>query len=498
MPSAPRLVATLLLLAGARLASAQPSCNLNPTGPDRLIATVAQSGSDFDVGWKGTYHDFQVPQGARFDVCLDNCDLATDPLCDVRGYAFGQSAAGRTFAPPIPTDIGNNPVCIVTTFVEPFATGTANVQTGEIDVTANISANVHLTQDPLICPKCSGASVGATGTCVGGATPGAACTTQGVVNVQNASDNPYTVSRDCLPAAGLFASVAFPVVVRTSAVSSTTGGVCPGQTGDGDDCTNVCASGNCQGAGNGSGVSQNCCDGGLMMKRCFPVPVVRTGSVTSPPAPAFPDPAYPKVESGTLASAFCAPGAPGLIGAGVNSDVGLPGPAAFVLPVNVEWQLDPTPPSTTSTTTTTTTTPTAPSSTTTTLPGCTGPADCDDGDTCTDDRCTAGTCANPPIPGPAGVACRIGTAKQPPECATLDAKLAQALSAALSKARSSVSGLAGATPKRAKKLEKAADGALKRLNPRVNKAAKKRTIDDGCKGALLDLIANLRSQIGAL
>lgn len=97
-----------------------------------------------------------------------------------------------------------------------------------------------------------------------------------------------------------------------------------------------------------------------------------------------------------------------------------------------------------------------------------------------------------PAAGPTGVACRIGATKQPPERATLDARLAQALSAALSKARSSVSGLAGATPKRAKKLEKAADTALKRLNT----AAKKRTIDEGCTGALL--IANLRGQIGAL
>ncbi len=490
------IVALSLLAPGGRAQAQAPFCNLNPNGPDQLVATVVQTGSDFDVGWKGTYHDFQVPQGARFDVCLNNCDLATDPLCDVQGYAFGQSVSGRSFAPPIPTDIGNNPVCIVTTFVEPFATGTANVQTGEIDVTANIAANVYLTQDPLICPKCSGASVGASGTCVGGATPGAACTTHGVVNVQNASDNPYTVSRDCLPAAGLFAAVNFPVVVKTSAVSSTAGGLCPGQTGDGDDCGNVCAAGNCQGAGNGSGVSQNCCDGGLMMKRCFPVPTVRTGSVASPPAPAFPDPTYPKVESGTLASAFCAPGAPGLIGAGINDDVGLPGPGAFVLPVNVEWKLDPTLPTTTSSTTITTTT--TPSTTTTTAPGCTSQAECGDDDPCTEDQCTAGVCVNPPIPGSPGVACRIGTAKQPAECATIDAKLGKALSKALSKARSSVTALAGATPKKAKKLKRTSDKALRGLNKKIAKSAKKRSIDAGCRGGLLDLIADLRSQVAGL
>src|SRR5262245_47513507 len=88
----------------ARLASAQtPTCNLNGFGADQLTVTIpAVAASDFDLGSSGDYHDFHVPGGARFEVCLTNCDTTSDPLCDVAGYAGGQSAAGRAFTPPIP------------------------------------------------------------------------------------------------------------------------------------------------------------------------------------------------------------------------------------------------------------------------------------------------------------------------------------------------------------------------------------------------------------
>jgi hypothetical protein len=97
----------------------------------------------------------------------------------------------------------------VTTFQEPFATGTANVQTGELDVVANVSGDVYVTTPSAVCPVCTGTNAGDTGTCVGGATPGAACTTDEVLNVQQASaGNPYRVSRDCLPS-GSKVSVGF-------------------------------------------------------------------------------------------------------------------------------------------------------------------------------------------------------------------------------------------------------------------------------------------------
>src|SRR5262245_53183442 len=135
-----RLAIMLVLsLAFVRTAGAQAqTCNTNGAGADQVTITVGQSGTDFDLGWKGKYHDSDVPGGAQFELCLANCDTDTDPLCDVAGYAGGQSAAGRGFAPTIPAVFGSTAVCIQTTFQEPFATGTANLDTGDIDVTAHI------------------------------------------------------------------------------------------------------------------------------------------------------------------------------------------------------------------------------------------------------------------------------------------------------------------------------------------------------------------------
>src|SRR5262249_22940213 len=150
-------------------------------------------------------------------------------LCDVAGYAGGQVAAGRAFAPPIPIDVNGNAVCVVTTFQEPFATGTADLATGDIDVVANISGDVYLNRSTSgVCATCSGLNAGDAGTCggTGGATPGAACTTDEVITVQNASGNPYHVSRDCLPS-GAKVSIAFPLTVTTGMASLP--GLCAGQ-----------------------------------------------------------------------------------------------------------------------------------------------------------------------------------------------------------------------------------------------------------------------------
>ena len=55
----------------------------------------------------------------------------------------------------------------------------------------------------------------------------------------------------------------------------------------------------------------------------------RTGSVTAVPAPAWPDPTYPKTGSGVLASAFCIATTNSIT---VDSTAGLPGPGALLLP----------------------------------------------------------------------------------------------------------------------------------------------------------------------
>ena len=88
-------------------------------------------------------------------------------------------------------------------------------------------------------------------------------------------------------------------------------------------------------------------------------------------------------------------------------------------------------PSTTTTTftTTTSTTTTLPASTTTSTtivdttttsttlpPQCQEPVDCDDGDACTDDTCSAGACQHIAIPGTSGPSCLLGKLVAEPLC----------------------------------------------------------------------------------
>jgi hypothetical protein len=314
------------MLVAAATAGAATRCNLNPGGPEELVLTVPQAGSDFDAGWTGDVHDYDVPSGARFNLCLANCNNDTDPDCDVQGQADQLSAAGRTFAPPIPVVIGDTSVCIQANFADPAVEGTVNVQTGEMQATAHLAANVFITSKSNVCPQCI-ASV-----CNGGARAGSACTPGETVNVQGADDTTYDVSIDC-PANGPGAPVPVALTVPVTTGTASTA-ACSGQA-ETDDCgAGTCQAGVCTGAG-GGGIRQACCSNNHA-KSCFTYPVEREGN-SAPPQPVWPDPTYPKAENtgaAKLVSAFCAPAAPGIIGLVVNDKVGLAGPAAFVLPLN--------------------------------------------------------------------------------------------------------------------------------------------------------------------
>ncbi|MGH2688283.1 MAG: hypothetical protein ACRDKW_05690, partial [Actinomycetota bacterium] len=344
------------------------SCAANASGPDELRLTLTQAGTDFDLGWTGSYHDLDVPGSARFRFCLQNCDTASDSLCDVAGQAGDASVLGRRFAAPIPLVAGGVAVCIFTAFREPFATGTANVSTGAIDVMAGLSADIHVTATNAICPKCTGATAGANGICTGGTTPGAPCVTDEVIAVAGAvGDTTYEVSRNCLPT-GVPNTLALTVHVTTG--TSTLAGLCAGQSAA-DGCAAACGT-TCTPAG-GSGVSQNCCTT-EQSKRCFPTQdtgqIDRIGAA-GVPLPGFPDPSYPKTAVSTVVATFCAPTSGSST---VDTGAGLAGPGAFVLPVDAQW-LDSSVPVTTTTTlgggggSTTTTLGGGGGSTTTTLGG---------------------------------------------------------------------------------------------------------------------------------
>jgi hypothetical protein len=183
----------------------------------------------------------------------------------------------------------------------------------------------------------------------------------------------------------------------------------------------------------------------------------------------------------------------------VNPDVGLPGPAAFVLPYTAEWLLDPTPTTTTTTTSTSTTTAGGGSTTSTTLGGCAGDAECADSDPCTDDVCNAGACSNPPLAGAAGADCELGQALAGPICNdAIDPTLQAAITKFIGKARTAVQAFDAAPAKKMKKLRTKATKALSTLLKKANKAAKKNKISAECQADIAALIAQLRTLVGAL
>jgi hypothetical protein len=493
-------VAALLAPRGGALAQ---SCPSNASGPDELRLTVAQAGSDLDLGWTGADHDLDVPGGARFRFCLQNCDTTTDSLCDVAGQAGDATVLGRRFAAPIPLVAGGIAVCIFTSFRDPFASGTADVSTGAIDVVAGLSADIHLTSANTVCPKCTGATAGASGICTGGTTPGSPCVTDEVIAVAGAvGDTTYEVSRNCLPT-GVPSTLALTVHAVTG--TSTLAGLCPGQS-TADGCAAACGT-TCTPAP-GSGVSQNCCTT-EQGKRCFPTQdtgqIARVGAA-GVPLPAFPDPTYPKTAASTVVAAVCAPTS----GSGtLDAAAGLPGPAAFVLPVNAEW-LDSSVPVTTTTTipggggstTSTLGGGGSPTTTSTTLPvSCAAASDCDDGDPCTTDDCPAGTCTFSQQPGTAGADCELADFLARPPC-TLDAKLLTAATTLVGKARTAVQvhSLPGVSARTAAKAKKRADRALKKLGRKASKAARKagRITPPGCEATIASEITRLRALVAAL
>jgi len=324
-----------------------PECSgPNPQGgPDQLNLFVT-AGSDLDNGWTGVSHDFPVPVGTTVRFCLSNCDETTDSVCDGVGstdVGGTPSLNGPTFGPPLPLVAGGIPVCVVNKYAESTITGTVNIQTGEINGSIHLNSEVWTTPQQNVCPKCSGQSVGAAGTCTFGPKKGQACVTEGVVTVN--SDNPvisgavYTLSSSC-PPGGLgqtkVATLPINLDPLTTDMSTMTGSKpCPGQTQD-DGCGGAACTASCPATPPlHGGLSQFCCNN-TQHTPCFPTKtgtIVRTGQLEVA-TPTWPDPTYPKTGVGgtsgeNLASVFCI--------AKTNSTIdgvsGLPGPGALILPV---------------------------------------------------------------------------------------------------------------------------------------------------------------------
>lgn len=318
-------------------------CASNGTGPG-IVDVISAGGGDFDLGWTGAGHDLPGLPGVKLRFCLSDCNGASDPTCNATATTGSGSPNGEVFGTPLPLLAGGVPLCIVHRYADKTIVTTANVQTGVVDLTRkplSLHADVFRTEAGSVCPRCTGAAVGDSGTCDAGPRQGRSCTVGGVVSV---GSEPYALSGDCPPGApqgerqGNY-DLSLPLTTTTSALAGTT--PCSGQSKD-DACTATTGSCNvdCSAQpGTNGGMSQLCCDDPADTP-CFPSAassgvgrIERDGAVTAP-IPVWPDPAYPKQGAAVLSAVSCV----SATGADLfRTALGLSGPAAVVLPVTTVW-----------------------------------------------------------------------------------------------------------------------------------------------------------------
>ncbi len=148
-----------------------------------LVTPRCVSTTELDTGWTGIAHDSDVSDRAvtmgrlvcpgpaptcglcavvGIDPTPRNCRCANDPraICNEPFQADNDDCGGDVcecyFGPPIPLSSGNVPACAINRFAENVS-GTANVDTGEGEITAKLATLVYL--GDLIhtpCPYCSG------------------------------------------------------------------------------------------------------------------------------------------------------------------------------------------------------------------------------------------------------------------------------------------------------------------------------------------------------
>lgn len=175
----------------------------------------SQSGTELDVGFRGTAHDMEPILGFRavnFDVSCDpdcnncgsgapspapeacRCENDASAVCDTLNGNDADDCAGGMcrcyFGPPTPYVGGGTPACVVSQVADTM-TGSFDLGSGEMSLQIPIRGRIHhglAIQHP--CPRCTA------GTCRGGARHGLACSV-------DASDATFgDVSYDCPPNIG--------------------------------------------------------------------------------------------------------------------------------------------------------------------------------------------------------------------------------------------------------------------------------------------------------
>ncbi len=347
--------------------------------PELITYTVVSEGSDLDIGWTGVYHDQVLGDGGSLSFALDcagdflgqcgdcaltgpiasttvvdnqRCANGTQTECTADD-ACGAGSCEFYFGAPLPISGGGVPIC-VTNQVDGPVTGNVRPELGE--GTSNIAiiftSYVGILEDQP-CPVCTGATVGAAGTCQGGPQDGQPCTTDGVTPALG------NTSFDCPPneSANIGAST-LPLNLTTSTREITLAATCIGSSANGDPCycenqvqPNQCEDGVCTVDADGEGT----CGAGPIDSLCA-IEAFR-GCTTNADCPATGDSCVTKTRgclgatdaSGVLTSSVARTGTPSqgsplqvatfcindTRSGAVNTAAGLPGPGSILIPTTV-------------------------------------------------------------------------------------------------------------------------------------------------------------------
>ena len=252
--------------------------------PQRITYTVMSKGSDLDVGWTGIYHDQPLGDGGSLSFALDcagsflgqcgDCALsgpiASTTVVDnhrcrdaTQTHCTSDADCGGTpcefyFGAPLPLSGGGVPICVTNQIAGPV-TGNVRPELGEgnSDIAIIFTSFVGLADDQP-CPTCSGATLGAAGTCRGGARDGRACTTDGTTAFFG------NTSFDCPPNASAdIGSSNLPLNLTTGTRELAVSATCTGAGTAGDPCycqdqlqPNQCQDGVCTVDASGEGTCQ--------------------------------------------------------------------------------------------------------------------------------------------------------------------------------------------------------------------------------------------------
>jgi hypothetical protein len=322
-------------------------CPANPAGgPRELTLVAADAGTDLDNGWIGVAHNFPIVGGSTLRTCLTGCDPSTTSQCGVTADT-GAGTRNPAFGPPLPLFVVGSATCLVNRYDGPIA-GTADLATGAIDLSLTLSTEVWVAPPSVVCPQCSGSAFGDTGVCLAGPDQGRACRVEGTVLVSDAGNKVFRLSSSCRPDGTLAARLRIPLHVTTGTRVLDGPLPCTGQLetngcATAADCTAVCTGNACVGQAPNpvnpavsvcvdrkGGLSQLCCADDPT-RPCFPSDrIERTGRATAP-APAWPEPSYPKTGEPVLVDAFCEPATGSNLLDALTT--GLPGASALILPM---------------------------------------------------------------------------------------------------------------------------------------------------------------------